>query len=73
MQAFEDYSESDGSRTPDEMQHLEVVPAPGIGPSDVDIKYPTDDEAGPPGWRRNTKISTSGRTYYTSNITHIVD
>ena len=61
MEAFKNWLPTDGSRSVDEMAHLLVASVEVVG-----TPCATDDEGEcPPGWRRNTKVSTGGRIYYT--------
>jgi hypothetical protein len=61
MEAFKPYMVTDGTRSAEEMAHLSV-----LGTEVVTTPGQTDDEGDcPPGWRRNTKVSVSGRIYYT--------
>ena len=61
---FKGWVETDGVRSADEMAHLSAVVRADAPQSQC--ASDDDEEAScPPGWRRNVKVSTGGRVYYT--------
>ena len=72
MGVFTGWNVNDESQLPEETSHLEVFASETL----PDSACPTDDDEAvtyPPGWRRNTKVSTSGRIDYTYSGPNNVD